>query len=69
VVDGDHADAFQGVPAKAPLRKFRKRTAGGNLIILGETALDREVPNKSIYLLVHIRNSGQRTYNAIIRHH
>jgi hypothetical protein len=40
------------------LRKFRKRTAGGNLIILGETALYREVADKGIYLLFHIRISG-----------
>ena len=58
MVDGDHAGAFQGVPAKAPLRKFRKRTASGNLIILRETALDREVADKGIYLLFHIRISG-----------
>jgi hypothetical protein len=44
--------------AKAPLRKFRQRTAGGNLIILGETPLDRDVADKGIYLLFHIRISG-----------
>jgi hypothetical protein len=40
------------------LRKFRKGTAGRNLIILGKTALHREVADKGIYLLFHIRISG-----------
>ena len=52
----------------AYLRKFREGAPGGKLVIFRETALDSEVSNKSIYLLVHIRDSGQRTYNAIIRH-
>jgi hypothetical protein len=52
------AGTFQLMPVKAPLREFRQGATGRKLVIFREPALDRQIPDKGIYLLFHVRYSG-----------
>ena len=58
VIDCDFAGTFQLMLVKAPFREFRQGATGRKLVIFREPALDRQIPDKGIYLLFHVRYSG-----------
>jgi hypothetical protein len=45
------------MPETAPFREFSQGASGGKLVIFREPALDREISDKGIYLVFHVRKS------------